>query len=183
MTGTMSSSAYTGTASLPELVRDDLPDHVALDLTGGGFGQPVHGQHLAGALERGKALPAERDELARVHGSPGCGHHARDDLLQAFGIPVADDRAFGHAGVLEQAPLHLHGGHPDATGLDHVVGPAEAGVETVRRMGVGVAGAQPFALEHLARDRGAAPVAGGYRVTADQQVPGLAVGHRATGVV
>src|SRR6516165_1951314 len=159
----MSSSAYTGTASLPELVRDDLPDHVALDLTGGGLGQAVHGQHLAGALERGEALPAERDELAGVHSTPRGGHHARDDLLQALGVPVADDRALGHARVLQQAPLHLHGGHPDATGLDHVVGPAEAGVETVRRTGVGVAGAQPLALEHLAGDRGTAPVTGGYR--------------------
>src|SRR5215510_4203555 len=86
---TSTSAPETGMASGPERLGGDLADHHPLDLAGGGLRQALQHQHLPGPLERGQALPAERDELVAVDRLARHGHHARDDLLQAVGVPVA----------------------------------------------------------------------------------------------
>src|SRR5215468_9663755 len=111
---TSASGPGRGMASPPERLGGDLADHDPLDLAGGGLRQALQHQHLPGPLERGQALPAERDELVALHRPARHRHHARDDLLQAVGVPVAHHRAFGHRLVLDEAGLHLGRRHPDA---------------------------------------------------------------------
>src|SRR5204863_9351793 len=81
-------------------------------------------------------------------------------------------------GVLAQPLLDLGGGHPDAAGLDDVVGAAQRGEVAVGAAHVGVAGAYPVPLEHQPRGLHPAPVTGRGGAAADEQVAGGPVGHR-----
>src|SRR5262249_455365 len=80
--------------------------------------------------------------------------------LRPVAVPVAHHPALGHRLVLDDARLDLGRRYPDAAGLDHVVGPAQAGVEAVLRPDIGVAGPQPLAGEHLPGGGDPAPVPG-----------------------
>jgi hypothetical protein len=74
----------------------------------------------------------------------------RDRLLQTVGVGCADHHGLRHAVVGEQPVLHLGRCYPHAADLEYVGGPPEARVVPVAVPDIGVAGAQPFALEHLA---------------------------------
>ena len=139
------------------------------DLPGGRGRVAVHEHHLARPLERRQRLAAELDQLVLGDRLAGLQDHVGDRLLQPLGVRRGDHHGLGHRRVGQQLGLDLGRRHPDAAGLEHVAGPAEARVVAVGVADVGVAGAQPLALEDLARRVVAGPVPGGGRVAPDEQ--------------
>src|SRR5260370_3284488 len=80
--------------------------------------------------------------------------------------------------MFEQSAFDLHGTHPHAFDLHHVVGAANVPVIAVGIAIVLVSGAQPMALDGLFRLLVLVPVAGADRITLDQQIPDFAVENR-----
>src|SRR5260370_35446411 len=80
--------------------------------------------------------------------------------------------------MFEQSAFDLHGTHPHAFDLHHVVGAANVPVIAVGIAIVLVSGAQPMALGGFFRLLVLVPVAGAARITLDPQIPAFAVEDR-----
>ena len=156
----------------------DPPD---LSSRGGRIG--VDEYHSTGPFERGQPVAAEGDEVVLGCRPVGGEDHEGDRLLQAVRIDAGHHDGLPDRVVSEQPRLHLGGRHPDAAGLEHVAGAAEAGVEAVRVSDVRVAGAHPLAGEDLSGGGISGPVSGRRRVGAHHERPRLAVGSFVTAFV
>src|ERR1700677_3296427 len=140
------------------------------DLAGGSRGVSIGEDDATRAGEGGQACPAELDQVLLGYGILAwLPDDERYGFLQAIRVQACHHDGLRHRLVLEQPALDLGGRDPDAAGLQHVAGAAEAGVVAVGVLYVGVAGTQPLALEHSAGRVVPGPVAGRGRVAADEQ--------------